>query len=291
MTNPETLIVGGTGKIGGELLSLLISSKTYSRVIVRPNSKAVLPNSEFIQKVSADLESPSSLDVALKGIKQVFLLTRDQEKQGELESNLINIAKNSGVEKIVKSSAFAAGLEPPVGYGLTHCRSEETLINSGLNWVILRPYMFMQNFIELSDLIISRGLMPLPMGNAKIALIDARDVSLVAHAVLHTTKFDNKTYVLTGPDSISLSESAKIISEISGKPLKYRSPPFWLAGLMMRMQGTSSWDVAMRKGLFKMIKAGGEEEITDHVEKITNIKPRNLEVFIRDHLNSFRAAE
>jgi uncharacterized protein YbjT (DUF2867 family) len=291
MTTPEILIVGGTGKIGGELLSLLINSKTNCRVIVRPNSKAILPNSEFIEKVIADLENPASLDAAFEGIKQVFLLTRDQKKQGELESNFINLAKSNGVEKIVKSSAFAAGLEPPVGYGLTHCISEQSLINSGLKWVILRPYMFMQNFIELSDLIISRGVVPLPMGNAKIGLIDARDVSLVAHAILHTEKFDNKTYVLTGPESISLSESARTLSEITGKPLKYRSPPFWLAGLMMRIQGTSSWDVAMRKGLFKMIKAGGEEEITNHVEKITNTKPRNLEVFVRDHLNSFQSAE
>jgi uncharacterized protein YbjT (DUF2867 family) len=285
---PDILIVGGTGKIGTELLSLLTEHHASIRVLLRPNSKSQLSDSSNFEIVYGDLNDSESIRVALKGISQVFLLTRDQPQQGELESDLIGLAIRAGVKKIVKSSAFAAGLNPPVGYGLTHTVSEQKLMSSGLNWVILRPYMFMQNFLELADLIKSRGIIPLPMGKTKIGLIDARDVALVAKTILIDEEHENRVYELTGPESLNLAESAEILSNLLGRTIDYRSPPLWLAGLMMRMQGVSSWDVRMRKQLFRMIHEGGEDKVTDNVEKISGEKPRSLETFFREHQNTFQ---
>jgi uncharacterized protein YbjT (DUF2867 family) len=280
--------VGGTGKIGTELLSLLTEHHASIRVLLRPNSKSQLSDSSNFEIVYGDLNDSESIRVALKGISQVFLLTRDQPQQGDLESDLIDLAIRAGVKKIVKSSAFAAGLNPPVGYGLTHTVSEQKLMSSGLNWVILRPYMFMQNFLELADLIKSRGIIPLPMGKTKIGLIDARDVALVAKTILIDEEHENRVYELTGPESLNLAESAEILSNLLGRTIHYRSPPLWLAGLMMRMQGVSSWDVRMRKQLFRMIHEGGEDKVTDNVEKISGEKPRSLETFFREHQNTFQ---
>jgi len=258
------------------------------RVLVRHKSTAQLPDYKNMETVYGDLDEAENIEIALRDIKQVFLLTRDQARQGELEGKLIELAKQAGVERIVKSSAFAAGLQPPVAYGITHAVSEQKLMASGLKWVILRPYMFMQNFLELSDLIMSRGLMPLPMGKAKIGLIDAKDVALVAKTVLTEESHENNIYELTGPDVLSLAECAEIFSRVLGRSIRYRSPPYWLAGLMMRMQGVSAWDVAMRKKLFRMIGEGGEARTTDDVESITGNKPRSLESFIREHQNVFQ---
>jgi uncharacterized protein YbjT (DUF2867 family) len=285
---PNILIVGGTGKIGTELLSLLTKHHVSIRVLLRPKSKSQLSDSSEFEIVYGDLGDSESIRVALKGISQVFLLTRDQPRQGELESKLIDLAISAGVKKIVKSSAFAAGLNPPVGYGLTHTVSEQKLISSGLNWVILRPYMFMQNFLELADLIKSRGVIPLPMGKAKIGLIDARDVALVAKTILIDEEHVNRIYELTGPENLNLLESAEILSNLLGRTIHYRSPPLWFAGLMMRMQGISSWDIRMRKQLFRMIREGGEDKVTDNVEKISGEKPRSLETFFREHQNTFQ---
>ncbi|MBT7952710.1 MAG: SDR family oxidoreductase [Gammaproteobacteria bacterium] len=285
---PNILIVGGTGKIGTELLSLLAKHHASIRVLRRPNSKSQFSNPGDFEIVYGDLDDSESIRVALKGISQVFLLTRDQPQQGELESKLIDLAISAGVKKIVKSSAFAAGLNPPVGYGLTHTVSEQKLMTSGLNWVILRPYMFMQNFLELADLIKSRGIIPLPMGKTKIGLIDARDVALVAKTILVGEEHENRIYELTGPESLSLAEAAEILSNLLGRTIHYRSPPLWLAGLMMRMQDVSSWDVRMRKQLFRMIHEGGEDKVTGDVEKISGQKPRTLEMFFREYQNTFQ---
>jgi uncharacterized protein YbjT (DUF2867 family) len=288
VSKAEILIVGGTGKIGSELISLMTDEGTSLRVLVRQESIGKLHKNENLEVVYGDLSELNKLEIALSDIKQVFLLTRDQVHQGELESNLIEQAKTAGVEKIVKSSAFAAGLEPPVGYGITHAKSEKVLMASGLEWAILRPYMFMQNLLELSALIKSPGLMPLPLGKAGIGLIDARDVALVAKTVLSEKTHQNKIYELTGPHVLNMADCANIISEILGRSVRYRSPPYWFAGLIMRLQGASAWDIGMRKQLFKMIREGGEAKVTADFEEITGQKPRSIEDFIRDHRMVFQ---
>jgi uncharacterized protein YbjT (DUF2867 family) len=203
---------------------------------------------------------------------------------------LISLAKKTAVKKIVKSSAFAASLHPPVGYGITHAASEHQLMNSELEWVIYRPYMFMQNFLDLSDLIKSPGFIPMPLRSSKIALIDARDVALAAFIALTEEGHAYKLYDLSGPEALSMSECASLMSRLMGRRIRYLSPPYWLAGLMMRAQGEAAWDVMMRKQLFNMICDGGEARITNDFERLCKKKPRTLIDFIRDHLAMFDTA-
>ncbi len=288
MNKPEILITGGTGRIGRELVSLLTDANIPIRIFMRPQSRGLLPQHGNIEVVYGELTNAHDINIALRGIRQLFLLTRDQPSQGEIEAHIIVLAAKAGVEKIIKSSAFAAGLEPPVGYGRSHFESEQKLMASGLDWVILRPYMFMQNLLDLSDLIVSRGLMPLPMAKAKIGLIDARDVALVAKIMLTESGHDNKVYELTGPHVLSLNDCAEIFSTMLGRSIRYFSMPYWFSGLMMRMQGESAWDVAMRKQLFKMIADGGEAKTTDTVENLSGQKPRSLKIFAEDYRNVFQ---
>ncbi len=288
MNQHDILIVGGTGRIGSELVSLLINAGICFRILVRQQSAAQLPQHENCEIVHGDLTESSSLEVALSGIRRVFLLSRDQTRQGELESHFIELAERAGVEKMLKISAFAAGLQPPAGYGIGHAMAEKALMASGLAWTILRPYMFMQNFLDLAELIKSRHLVPLPMGKAGIALIDARDVALVAKTLLSEEGHENTVYNLSGPAALQMSDCADILTGILGYAVRYRSPPVWLTGLIMRMQGVSAWDVNMRKQLFQMIREGGEAGISNHVERITGCQPRSFEKFVREYQQVFQ---
>ncbi len=128
----------------------------------------------------------------------------------------------------------------------------------------------------------------MPLGKAKIGLIDARDVALAAKSVLTEPGHDNLVYELTGPDTLTIADCANTMSRILGRNIHYRSPPYWLAGLMMRAQGVSAWDVLMRKQLFKMIRDNGEARITPDFEDIVGHKPRSLDVFIRDYQHYFQ---
>lgn len=287
MSTPEILIVGATGKVGTELVSLLSGAGTACRALTRDSSRTALFQDLNVEVVCGDLNNRDDISAAVKGISQIFLLTRDHPRQANLEGNLIAIAKQEGVTKIVKSSAFAAGLQPPVGYGVTHAESERLLMESGLQWVILRPYMFMQNFLEIADSIKSGDLIPMPLGKAGIGLVDARDVALAATRVLLEGGHEDRIYELTGPESLTMADCAEVFSTALGREIRYRSPPYWLTGLIMRAQGVSAWDVSMRKQLFRMISEGGEARLTDDVQRLTGRSPRSLQTFIQDYQKFF----
>jgi len=284
----QILLTGGTGRIGGELARMLRDSNQRVRAISRNPERAEFLKRLGVEILREDLSKPNDLAAVTAGVQQLFLLSSDHPLQAERECALLDAAVRAGVRRVVKVSAFAAGLEPPISYGVQHRRTEDYLRASGLAWTILRPYMFMQNFCEFGDLIASKKMFMAPFGKTKIALIDARDVAAVAHAVIMEGEHESQVYELTGPAAISCTDVARILAEVLGHPVRYKSVPAWLAGLAMRREGVAAWDVKMRKQLFGMIKAGGEAQTNDLVETITGTAARSLEVFARDHREHFK---
>lgn len=282
----SVLVVGATGKVGSELVSLLVADGIKPRLFQRASSQNAFKDTD-LEVVSGELADKESLKAALEGINTVFMITRDQPDQALLEGNLIDVAVEQGVEKIIKSSAFAASLDPPQGYGAIHHQTELKLMRSGVKWVILRPYFFMQNFLELSKEIAQSGFLPLPLAKAKVGVIDARDVALVAFRVIKSHRFDNQCHELTGPESLTMKDCSDALGQVLNKKVRYFSPPYWLASLMMRRQGVSPWDIRMRRQLFRMIKSGGEEKLTSCVKQITGKEPYSFADFVKVYQADF----
>ena len=268
MKNKRILIVGATGRVGGEVLRRLSEQRTNLRVLVRrPAVIKSLPGG--IEAAVGDLGNQAQVAAAVDGVTDVLVAIRDCPEQPELEGNLIDAARAAGVQRFVKVSAFAAGLSPPPGYGRIHAEIENKLQKSGMRCTILRPYMYMQNFFDVASAIRAAGLIPFPLGRCRIAFIDAHDVARVASAVLSNDKHAQGTYVLTGPDAMSVRDCADVLGNSLDRKLRYLPVPQWLAGLMMRRDGISRWDIDMRAELFRMLRAGGEAETTDSVEQLT----------------------
>ena len=282
----SVLVIGATGKAGRELVSLLVADGIKPRLFQRASSENAFQKDD-LEVVLGDLADKESLKPALQGINTVFMITRDQPDQALLEGNLIEVAVEQGVKKIIKSSAFAAGLNPPQGYGAIHRQTELKLMESGLKWVVLRPYFFMQNFLELSGEIAQSGILPLPLAKAKVGVIDARDVARVAFQVIKSHAFDNQCYELTGPESLTMKDCSKVLGQVLNKKVRYFSPPYWLASWMMRRHGVSPWDIRMRKQLFYMIKSGGEEPLTESVKQITGKEPYSMADFVKAYQADF----
>jgi uncharacterized protein YbjT (DUF2867 family) len=110
----ETILVtGATGTVGSEVV------KQLSRDASNYNIKAGVHSIENAKKVQQydrvkavqiDYEKQEGLETAFKGVDKLFLLTHPSSKSAEHESNLVNEAKKSGIEHIVKLSIMGADL-------------------------------------------------------------------------------------------------------------------------------------------------------------------------------------
>ncbi len=282
----KVLICGATGKVGRELVRLFVDGGNHFCVLVRNEQKAREFEHCGIEARVGDLTQPTTLPAVLDGIDRLYLVYPDRPDRITAEQNLIDAAKLVGVRHIVKQSAFGASLKPPVSFGIALAQTDQYLMESGLEWTLLRPYFFMQNFLDVAKVVADRGLLPMPFGHAKVGFIDCRDIAAVAWRTLVEEGHSGKTYYLSGPESMDFDQVALLMSGVLKRKVTYLSPPFFIARLGMK-KTMSNYELALLKPLIKMLKEGGEETLFTDVERICQRKPIDFKAFIRDHIEAF----
>jgi uncharacterized protein YbjT (DUF2867 family) len=282
------LILGATGHIGHELVSILSSNGVAAVAVTRDPEHA--PPISGIRWVRGDLVDPRSLSDLFRQVHAMFLLTGNGADLATLQSNAIQAARNAGVKYVVKLSALGASDHSKSPIGRAHYEVETELIASGLVWTILRPHVFMQNLLDQAPSIARDSRIYAASGEGKIPFIDTRDIAAVAAVALTQTGHEAKKYVLTGPQALSYHDVAQILSQVVGRPVEYvAQSPEETRDRMVRA-GASAWAIESMPALSAYQRAGGPTEaVHDTVEKILARPPRSFAEFAKDHASIFQA--
>src|SRR5690606_17893683 len=140
------VLTGATGTIGRELVRLLSAAGHPVRALSRRPPHAPADNgAEWIQ---VDMTDRAALAASLAGGTRLFLLTGNAEDMVRAQKNAVRAAVDAGVPVVVKLSALGASDHSRSVVGLWHFNVERELRASGLQWTVLRPHHFMQNFLE-----------------------------------------------------------------------------------------------------------------------------------------------
>lgn len=276
----KILIVGGAGSVGQNIVNELRNEK----IRVTTGKKEKVGISGNIETVYVNAETGEGLTAAFDGIERAFLMSPGGiAEQYEVLAPQIQEAKRRGLKKVVMLSAI--GVDKFVGAPMQ--RAEVDLHNSGLNYVILRPNWFMQNFVNFWGHGIKHdNKIALPVANAKTSFIDARDIASVAAKLLLSDKDERRGYDLTGSEPLDHSQVAKLISDATGKEVTYKDiePQELKKGLMAAGLREDYSDFLLV--ILGAVKAGMTEATTPHVEEILGRKPRTF----RDYAASAKQA-
>ena len=100
---------------------------------------------------------------------------------------------------------------------------EEIIEQSGIPFTFLRPNEFMQNFINFhSPSIKGKNAFYIPLEDAKVSLVDVRDIAAVAvKSLTDEDLHKNKTHLITGPEALSYHQVAEILSNRIGRKINY----------------------------------------------------------------------
>jgi uncharacterized protein YbjT (DUF2867 family) len=199
--------------------------KAPVRALVRNRAKArafgSLPTVEFVE---ADMLRPETLGAALDGVDRVLMISSSDPQMVETQCTFIDASKKAGVCHIVKFSGAESGVGfNPKSFRFTrmHEQIERYLEGSGLAWTHLRPSQFMQVYLREVPTIVAENALFLPMGNAKLAPVDIEDIAKVAFAVLLNGGHEAKSYDMTGPEALTMTQIAERISQAIGKTIRY----------------------------------------------------------------------
>ena len=290
------LVTGATGILGSEVVRQLSSATPAVNIKAALHSaqsiKKVKEEGDRVEVVLIDYNKPETLKEALNQVDKLFLLTPDVPNAHELASNLVIEAKKAGIRHIVKQSVMGADLEADVGTMRLHRQAEKIIEKSGIPFTFLRPNEFMQNFINFhSPSIKNNNAFYLPLEDAKVSLVDVRDIAAVAVKSLtedRNDKHDNKTYLITGPEAQSYHQAAEILSNATDKKISYVNISEEEARGAMKEMGMSDWIINTISELYDYFRKGNASQVSSAVEEVTGKKPISFSQFAKDYAEAFR---
>ena len=215
------VVTGATGNVGRPLVAQLAAAGARVRAVTRSPKTAGLPTG---------VEASDSVLEALPGASAVFLNSRALGPDIETMSAVINRAKASGVTKLVALSAINAdddfARQPSRVRGDRNKEIEQLAVDSGLDWVSLRPAIFATNFVGMWSAQLRAGdVVAGPYAAASSAPIVESDIAAVAARALLTDDLVGQRIPLTGPQSLTNSELVSVIGEVLDRPLQYLEVP------------------------------------------------------------------
>ena len=277
------LITGATGTIGSEALRALSRrGGTGVTALVHDPKKAHQVSAHGASPLAGSFEDRTALDAAMSGIDTVVLITPASPFAEEQALNVIAAAKASDVKKIVRVSAIKADPNGPTNNTRAHGTTEIELAQSGLDYVCLRPNLFMQNLFMAAEQIKQTGQFSFATGLGQMGMIDTRDIANCAVECALSDQWDGQALELTGPDAISYFDVADVVSKLGGKPVEYVpiSPDDMHA--MIEGAGWGTWMAALAQGYGRAYASGWGNFTTGNVQKITGKPPRSIQNFVSE---------
>lgn len=261
------LVLGGTGKTGRRVVAEL----TAAGWPVRTASRSA--TTRF------DWHDQRTWEPAVTGASGVYLVLDDADDGSALRS-FVALATARGVRRLVLLSS-REGRDLAFEGSLA---AERTVQESGVEWTILRPVWFAQNFSEEPFLSsgVAGGDVAYSSGDGAHPFIDATDIAQVAAAALTRPGHAGQTYELSGPRALTIPEAVAEIAAATGRELRTRplTPEEHVEHLVA--QGYYPRATAETVGgLFAFIRAGHDAYLSDGVRRALGREPRDFTEYVK----------
>ena len=222
MTTKTILAVGAAGQFAGLAVAALSRRSARVRGLVRnPDQGKLAQRLGAAEVIIGDLRHPRSLDAALAGVDAVFYIAPaflpDEAAVGE---QFVAAVKRSGARRIV----FSSVIHPVLANLVNHAAKapvEAAILDSGLEYTLLHPTLYFQNYARAWPGIVENGVLAEPWSTAtRFSRVDYRDVADVAAIALLEDRLLNGTFELCADGELNRSEVAALIGQVIGREVR-----------------------------------------------------------------------
>jgi uncharacterized protein YbjT (DUF2867 family) len=284
------VVTGATGNIGSRVVGELAAGDIPCRAFVRDPAKAAAVLGCDVQIAVGDFGDRASVRAAVAGADAVVLSSGNDPRQVEFEANVIDAVAGTSPCPIVKISSVGADPASAAPFVAWHGHSEAHLAASGLPATVLRANFFMSNVFAVTDSIAHGGPLAAPAGDARIAMVDPRDLAASAVAVLTRTGHHGRTFDLTGPEALTYTQVAEILSRVLHRDIEFVDAPEPAVRDGLVGSGMPEWFADGFLSLFAELRRGIAATVTTCVEDLIGRPATPLASFIADHAAVFAPA-
>ena len=263
MNTHTILITGKQGKTGRRVDTLLQGAGHQTRAV----SRSTIP--------AFDWQNPAGWSRAMQGCQSAYVCFQPDlavPAARRAIAEFIRLAREAGISHIVLLSGRGeAGAQ----------QAEQLLINSGLNWNVVRASWFAQNFSEgfLVEGVLN-GQLALPAGDIPEPFVDADDIAEVAFACLTKPELTNQLFEVTGSELLTFRDCVEIISDVTQSPVSFlpvSAAQFLQALKQQAMPNDVLW---LMNELFTVVMDGRNSHVVNGVEKALGRLPTSFREYV-----------
>lgn len=227
--NKSILVIGATGKQGHAVVKQLLEDGGQVRAFTRNkhNEKLTSIDNENLEIFEGNLSNEDSLNHAMEGEYGVYSVqpiivdnVEEELRQGKM---IIQTAEQQSIEYIVYSTAGGVNRDRTGPHFEVLADIENELKDSSLNYTIIKPSFFMDNFLRITK--VENGEIVIPEfidRDVQFAMISSIDIAKIATNVFaNTDKYNHQTIEIAS-DELTLNEMVKTFATVTGKPTEIK---------------------------------------------------------------------
>ncbi len=225
-----------TGKIGSQLIPHLLAAKEAVRVIVRDPSRISQEVRDRVDIVTGSLDDEAVMEKAFRGAESVFLVvppsftdTNDAAYYLRFTRPALKAIKSQGVKRVVDVSVLGGGseLSRKAGPITASLAKDEEIEKSGVDYRALWCPALMDNMLGNVQTIKQQGMFSSPSDpDLKTPQVATKDVGAMgAKFLLDRTWTGQGGHAVLGPEDLSFTDMAAIMSDVLGKPVRFKQVP------------------------------------------------------------------
>ncbi len=233
-----------------------------------------------IKVFKADYNSKEDFLKAFQGVEVVLLISGmgDPDKRIEQHQKVINVAKESGVRKIVYTSIIGkAGNSTFDNIVNSNRQTEQDIINSGLDYAIGRNGLYIEPDIEYLDKYIKEGEIANCAADGKCSYTTRDELAIAYVQLIQNDSLNGKVYNLVG-EAITQTQLVGYFNKYFNTSLIFNSltPEDYLA---WQQKHNGEFLGAVIAGIYTKIR-NREFEIESDFKKIAERKHKTMaEIF------------
>jgi NAD(P)H dehydrogenase (quinone) len=273
MADELIAVTEASGELGSRVARYLGERGVRQRLVVRHPEMAPEAGADV---AVASFEDHDALRAALEGVTTVFLVSGHEDPgRIELHRNAVAVIAEAEVQRVVYTSFMGAAPHATFICARDNALTEMAIRDAGLHLTVLRNSLYadiVPEFVGEDDVI--RG----PAGRGRVAWVAREDVARLATAVLLDPSHADQIYDVSGPVAIDLYETARLLSQVTGRDIAYQ--PETVEEARASRTGAQEWQIDSWVGSYAAI-ATGEVSVTSHtVEHVTGRRPWTFEEFL-----------
>ncbi|MFF0632344.1 SDR family oxidoreductase [Nocardia sp. NPDC004151] len=219
-------VTGASGQLGRLVVEALLKDGSQPVVaVVRDPAKVADLAERGVEVRVASFDDPAALERAFRGVDRVLLVSGNEfGKRVAQHTNVVRAAEAAGVKLLAYTSIPQADRNPLI-LAQEHIGTEAVLAGASIPTTLLRNGWYWENYAGGLGHAVASGVLHGAAGDGKVSGAARADYAEAAARVLTTDGHEGKVYELGGDETLSYAELAQVISEVSGKPVRYEDLP------------------------------------------------------------------